>query len=398
MVTYKNNGKGGSRLSVTKLEHIRKKKKFKKLIRNVGILFFATIAIMILYGLRNDISQLDIFDNIHYFFSGTTKGQGFPVALSDSNVKTIYEFDRDIAVKGKSNIYIYNKNGALKSTISHKMQNPIVEFNQNRALIYDRGSNSLAVHSKYKQIFKKNYENTIITADISQNASLAVAMSAQYYASQILVYNNAYEEVFRWASADKTANLIALSDDGKKIAIASLGVEQGELESIISIYSVTSDKEIATIKLPNQIVLSMKYNKNKTVSVVTDTQTFLLTQRGEKVNPYAFGGQKLAKFDLSNPKNPVIILESISNNQTSKVISMNDTMGVREEKEVPYLAKSLYTSQNLIYILDRENIYSYTSALQNINTERITQVYDFCVINNDLYATSGTSIEYKKIS
>lgn len=385
-------------MGVTKLEDVRRKKKFKKLVRNVGILFLVTVIIMFLYGLRNDISQLDIFDNIHYFFAGTTKGQGFPVALPDSNVKTIYEFDQDIAVKGKSNIYIYNKNGGLKSTISHKMQNPIVQFNQNRALIYDRGSNALALHSKSKQIFKKNYENTIITADIAQNSSFAVAMSAQYYASQILVYNNAYEEVFRWASADKTANLVSLSDDGKKIAIASLGVTQGEIESTISIYSVTSEKEIATIKLPNQIVLNMKYHKNKTVSVVTDTQTFLLTERGQIVNPYVFQGQKLSKFDLSDPKNAVIILESISNNQTSKIISMNDKMEIKAEKEVPYLAKSLYTNQNCIYVLDRDKVYAYTSVLQDIKTEPMPQVYDFCVINSDLYATSGTSIEYKKIS
>ncbi|MEG2295813.1 MAG: DUF5711 family protein [Oscillospiraceae bacterium] len=385
-------------MGVTKLEHIRKKKKFQKLIVNAGILFLVTIIIVVLYGLRSDISQLDIFDNIHYFFAGTTKGQGFPIALPDSNVKIIYEFDKDVAVKGKSNIYIYNKNGGLKSTISHRMQNAILKINQNRALIYDRGSNTLAIHSKSKEIFKKDYENTIISSDIAGNSSFAVAMSAQYYASQVLVYSNAYEEVFRWASADKTANNISLSDDGKKIVISSLGIIEGELESTISIYSVTSDREIATIKLPNQIVLDMKYHKNKTVSVVTDTQTFLLTERGQIVNSYAFQGQKLSKFDLSDYKNMVIVLENITNNQTSKIISMNDRMQIRAEKEVPYIVKSLYTHQDSSYVLDRENLYIYSAALQDIKTQPMPQVYDFCVINDALYATTGTSIEYKKIS
>ena len=135
---------------------------------------------------------------------------------------------------------VYNNRGKLLQAASHGLSNPRLEASEARFLLFDRDRYAVKVYNYSSELFSRTFENTIISADISRSGNYAVVTGSDTHYASLYVYNKNNEVLYMWNSADYYITDVALSNNGKLIAVSLLNAKQGSFESSVYILDFDS--------------------------------------------------------------------------------------------------------------------------------------------------------------
>lgn len=276
----------------------RKKRRFKiamlrtkKFIGAVLALVIVCVAVWLF--VKEDVAGI-IGDRIA---ASSSSGASMPVEIAGTSVKETFTIGDNVGVLTDGNVALYAKNGKQLLSYTHGMTDPIVKAAGRRFLLYDRGGTKLVVRMRDKVLFEKEFDYKIISANISSNGWITVVTAAQRYASQLHVWNSAYdEEIFTWSSSGEYIICSAADSGSKTVAAATLTANaSGQMVTTVHIFTTEAAVELGKKDFSGEAAVSLEYNSSGNVKIICDSMAAVVDRSGNVIGRYDFD-RKLISF------------------------------------------------------------------------------------------------------
>ena len=265
----------------------RRKLNYKKILSalKIPIVILAVVAALILSArLVGKVAMSNITDSLRQIKTIFSKGEGFPYEIADEDVLKIEAIGNRILILSEdSSLVLDSKAGELLRFQLSNAKSKVTTFN-GRALIYSNGSQDVIMQSKTEQLGSIEEDGAVITAAISKNGWFATVYASEGKHSVLTVYNNKFEKEFIWQCANERINAVALSPDGKSVAVSAMSVENAEIYSRFMIFNTKETEPVYDSKVSSTLFLKLYYPSKDTVVAVGDNKTLVIGKDGEKKN------------------------------------------------------------------------------------------------------------------
>ncbi len=173
----------------------------------------------------------------------------------------------------------------------HGFENPILKTSSTRALVFDQGGNTALIYnlSKLKTTFES--KNKIITAAISRCGVFAVVTRSESYASTVSVYDKNSALIYEWYSSSDLVNNVAISPNGKKIAVTTLNSNGGKYKSNLYVLTFDSANPVFSESFEDTVIYGIDSTQRGGFAIVTKNKFEFIKwgkyERREYTNDYS---------------------------------------------------------------------------------------------------------------
>lgn len=313
-------------------------------------------------------------------------GSSNPASLSGTGVKALKTANNRLFVVSDTHFDAFSASGKQFLSYQHNFSNPVLEVSHERTLVYNRESTGFVIANNSDKIFEQNLEYAIFCADIADCGSVAFATKASGYSAQVQVFARGMKQKFTWYLVDGLISDVALSDNGKYLAVSVLNVSGGVFTSVIYCFKTNSEIPLFTIERSGESVVSLEtVSRNCFAYVSEDKISFINWKNGAITTADA---DNLSPSFLKTHSNGV--LGVFSEAARSKIIGFNKKGIKKFEFEYNGLIDDIAFSKNKIYIMRSNQVFQLdiegnelkTNSL-NLKPHFITAVKDkvYCVDN-----------------
>ena len=371
----------------------KKRSRSKALKFNNSILKLLAVIVVILVlvvlaaAKVGNITIASITDSVRASFAGLSSGDGYPFAISSSNISDMSITNSDIVLVYDDALRIVDSTAKVISEINHSYSHPVADCNSSRILLYDIGGKSFRVQSKTRKLYENDLDYMILTAAIGKEGSVAVASRTSGAESMLTVYDSKNKETFKWKCSKEQIVACDVSDNGKLYACAVMSVDNGSVYSKLYIFKKNSDKAYATFEYPNSAVARIDFLSNETLMVLGND--FCQIIKGDKVKEDIDVSVNTPSMLYISENNTAMLVLSKYSSTTEKIVQVYDKTGKKiYDFEVNGLVKAISTDGKYTAVLTDKNVLIYnrkgemcgnhkvsTDASDVIVSSRFTYVY-----------------------
>lgn len=184
---------------------------------------------------------------------------------------TFTVLDGDLLVCSKNAISLYSGSGTQYVSQSASMDSPVVDTNGSLAVVYDAGGSDLYVLGQRSLIWSVHDLDSILAAHLNRNGQLTVVTQASGYRGAVTVYDSSYQPLASVRLSSAFVMDAALSDDGRTLAILTIGQQNGSFASALELYALNSAgsadhaEEFApdlTADLGSNVILALRHTSD----------------------------------------------------------------------------------------------------------------------------------------
>lgn len=370
------------RLNVIKGNKLRRIRKVRIFLATVAVVLVATLALSF-------ILPVGIFENINNFISVLGNGT-YPFDLYGTQTLNAVSSGNYYYVLTDTNVNVRSNNGKEILTISHGFEKPVIKVTSTRTLVFDQGGNNLFVANLQKKTGEKTFSDTILNAAISRSGTYAVAYNADNYASVVSVFDKNNKLLYEWYSAEETVNNVALSPNGKKLAISTITASGGKLKSKLYVFKYDSANPVYTLDLGEELVYSLDSSIGSGFAVVLKNGfKFVNWSKYESVD---YSTDLQISYFKSNSNIMVAVSALASNKGDNKVAVFNKKGKLISEFDYNGIISDIQISNKHIYCMSETLVSIYSKEGELLRTAEcefgavrmaILSAYSVAVIRND---------------
>ncbi len=306
----------------------------------------AMIAIAYLFPLLEGVS----FNALMQEAFGTVGRSGsFPASLVGETASGIYNLGGSAAVLTDTNVQVFSPAGRPYGTVQNGFAEPVIKTSASRGVLYGKGAKGITLLSKGGKLAQTELDEIVVTAEVSANGRVAAATPSARHAASVRVFDDRFNTLFTWYSAENHVLTMGLSDDGARLAVGTVTAQDGALLSIVKQFSVTQHKEQSETRLAQSLVLALKYVSHG-VQAIADDQTLLLDESGAVKQSYSYAGKPLSSYSITGGSTALLLGDYKSEHQLT-VVSLDEACGVRFALVVHEQVRDIYTDGALTYVL-----------------------------------------------
>lgn len=163
----------------------------------------------------------------------------------------------------------FSNSGKKLFSYYHGFENPIIKTSQTRAIVFSQGGTQALVFDLRGLITDVTTNKSIITAAISDSGRFAIASRSDKYTAEVKVYDKRAKTVYEWYSAEDTVNNIALSANGKKIAVSTFNSASGQYKATLNVLNFKSATPEYKESFENTLIYTINSTHRSAFTVVT---------------------------------------------------------------------------------------------------------------------------------
>lgn len=339
-------------------------KEFNKRPRGVKIGIFKIIipvilvvAILISYFVIVSQHPVGIVEYFGSVFASGGSGSGYDVGIFGGKPKYTLSDNGKYFVVTDTSVNCYNSNGKIIFERNHAYADPVIKTSETRYLLYGQGETVVTVSSFTDNLYVNNIDKSIITAAISDSCCYAVATKSDGYDSAVHVYSKTNKKIYEWYSSGETVNALALSKNGKTLAVSTVSVENGKYISNIYFLKFDSADAIMKCSYDDEIVYGLyEAGHDKFCAVFSNNVEFIDYKKNNvKTNKSDYSINVIKELD-----NKFIVLRSVAANQDQSIIELYKKSGelISSFTVNNYITDFSLKSDNL-YLLGISKAYKY---------------------------------------
>ncbi len=357
--------------------------------RFVSLCVVAAIILSVL--LIQLLTPTGIVESLQNSFSTIGKAQ-LPETVYSQNSEQFVRYNDAVVTLNNSYFEIYSKKGKLIQAVSHGMSNPVLELSESRFLLYDRSRYSISIFNYSSQLYQTSFEHNIISADIGRNGSYAVVTDSGMYMNSVYVYNKNNKLVYNWNSAGSYITDVAISNNGKTIAVALVTAKGGVYSS--SVYVLDFSSASPKIRYDFDYLVSAVSVVNNKYILANGTEHAMLL--GLKSSSMLEITQSAVRFYSSSANGTTIVCHGRSNNERENTISVISKKGeIIASIKADYVVSSVSIGDKniavlsdktvILYNLDGNEIGRTTTETKPLYVAAIDDEYCLALDNTKLY-------------
>lgn len=266
-------------------------------------------------------------------FAGMGTGKGYPYEINSNSVLQFEKMNKDIAVLTDTSVVVLNSSARELVNRVHGYSNPVMDTSDNRLLIYDLGGKRLRIENRSKVLFESTMQQNIITADISQDGSFAVATQSATSSCELKVYSHNFNEVLTWYSSGDHIISVAMAPNGKSVAVAAVGAQGGEMKSTVYILNFNKEEPVAQIDYLSTVILSLDYTSKNAVIAAGDSMLSIIGSDGSVIQDISYSGSSLKRSVMNTQKGAAAVYSMYDSG------NLNEAVMIAEDGKVCYRAE-----------------------------------------------------------
>ncbi len=261
----------------------------------------------------------------------------------------------------------FNTNGTEKYTESLGYTNPVYKSADKKYIVFERSTGKYTVGDKSKIVCQGDLDEEIINADVASNGNWAVITGNAQSKMRLSVRNSKNKEIFAWECSDDYLTDVAMSKNGKSVAVSSINVVNGDPYSHIYYFNIDSLEVEGKIEYPNETVYKIKFIDNKKVSVITDISYMIADMNERRSQVISYEYDTLSGYSFGK-KSSVAILKKGFGSLNEKNLTVIDKNGECVfEKTVESEILDFTADTKRVYVLIPGNILAYSISSGEIS-------------------------------
>lgn len=303
----------------------------------------------------------------------------FPISIESGSDYQMKAMGNYFAVLDDSRFFVYTTDGESIFTKQHSFANPILTVSDKKALIYDLGGNNLSLESKYKTIYEKTFDNTILKASLSSNDMAAVVTKSDKFLAELNIFDSTGKNIFTYKSYDSRITDVNFLPDNSGCVVTTLGASGGEVISGLIKFNFTSTEMVWKSDSTETLAVNTNIDNSGNIVIIGDSEYVYYSSDGTKLYEQSYNDD-IVDYCYSDNLSAVL-LENTMLRKYSLVITNSSNPENSYTIELPEETSKLFADGDFIYILTNSGIYTYNSMGQQISETKLTDSYDnFCKI------------------
>lgn len=334
--------------------------------RRKKIVIWVIIAVVIVVLAVMKISEININSVISRFVDSDgsieISENYYPYTLDASqNVKMVNVNNKLGVLTPNSFSIINSQNAETEYGFQHGYSNPVLETAGIYSLVYNQGGDFYRLDTISSSVYEEDIDSSILCANVSKDGDVAVATTSKDALCQVVVYSKTLKELFNVNTSEGYIVSIALSDNGKKVAFATVSGENANIVTKVSVYNVSNGaKEYETVILPSGSLIDLSFCGNN-IYTVGDSYAGIINKSGKYENIFDDDSTISTRSFCYSPSGDLIIAyNSFSNSTDNKVAYVKKNASIKTEISIDSNVKSVTASSSLISVLTNSEVISYS--------------------------------------
>lgn len=372
-----------------KVVKVGNKKKPKKILRTliivIAVALVALTALYVVPQVRNEVERTDSAEGDLLFTVDSELTDG--IKLSSGN----------IAVTGKS-LISFKANGEKRYTENIGYSSPVFKSSDKKYIAFERSTGKYTVADKSEIIYQGDLEEEIINADIASNGNYAIITRSAQSTLVVTVYSSKNTAMFSWECTDDYLTDVALSKNGKSVAVSSINVSNGDPYSRIYYFNVDSLEIESKLEYPNETVYRIKFIDNKKISVITDISYMIADMKETQSQVVSYEYDELAGFSFGSKSSVAILKKEFGSLNDKNLMVINKNCEKVFEKSIESDILDFKTDSKNVYVLISGKIlvYSISSGERGDDIEVDASSSKLMISGNNAFTFSENSV-YKYV-
>lgn len=356
-----------------KVIHGRRKRRKRHLFLHI-LLRLLLVAIIIAGGIEiyknwDTLAPESLVVWVNEKLSGS-KGDGFPVEITGSSVSNMSMTDEGLALLTDTNYILYNNNGGELVRRQHGFSKPILKTKGKWALIAEAGGSRVRVETLASTSVEMTVNTHIIEAAVDRNGDFALATdSSQGYTSEVVVYDKHKKEIYHWYSSDLTVTNLALSPDGKSIAVVGVAADNGAMQSSILVFDMDKKDPVAQYQDTDLMLCSVGYFPNGTLTAIGDKALWVVNESGSIQQKTSYDDHTLIGYTMGD-NSVSAVLRNYGNSEGGTLLTVNPTGDKAYSTAYEGTYRSVAPCNTGVLLLTSEHLY----RMSTTGTPAVTDV------------------------
>ena len=236
----------------------RRRSRRRAVLRGIALVLVCVIVVL-LWQNWDVVAPDRLYSHIQDLLGSSTGS--YPVDFSGVGVQRLARVDNYSVVLTDSHLIYLNQSGAEVNRISCAYPSALMCTTDQYVLVAEQGGRRIQLSTRTSVVTEMEVDNEIIAVALNDKGQMAVLMQgSQGYLVQIKVYDRKGKLLYT-RSRNQTATEIALSPDGRQVALLSIKALNGTLTSAMDVFSLTtSDTEaLCSHKEADTLLYRMEY-------------------------------------------------------------------------------------------------------------------------------------------
>lgn len=165
---------------------------------------------------------------------------GYPIELDSNDTINAVSRGSYYYLLTNNELAAYSNAGKKVYGIAHGFETPVFKTSATRAMLFSQNGNEVLIHTLSGRVAALSVDDGILTGDISDSGVFAVVTRSPGYASTVRVYDKKAKQLYEWNSAQDVINCVAVSPNGKKIAVAGFKTSGGVYQATVRVLNYKS--------------------------------------------------------------------------------------------------------------------------------------------------------------
>ena len=316
--------------------------------RRLSISFSAVAVAAVIALVLHLILPVGIFENVQNLSALIGSGS-YPAEINSTEVLNAVSRGNYYYVLTDTRLNAYSNGGKEIYSYSHGFENPVLKTSTTRAMIFSQGGNEAYIYNLANIKSTISTEKEIITANISDSGTYALVTRSDSYASVVSVYNKNNKLVYEWYSSEDTVNNVAISPNGKKIAVSAFNATSGDYSAKLSVLTFDSATPEYTESYSGLPVYGIEAVSNARFSVITENGIQFIKWSNFKKDEYK--NDYSASMFRSSSGGSVAVFNRSSDKTDNRIAVFNSKGGLKGEFEFKGIISDIEIKGGHIYCI-----------------------------------------------
>ncbi len=211
------------------------------------------------------------------------------ITYSSDSEQTVLKYKNNVVVAGASGVQIFSGTGKQVYDGNEKFSKPYAVSSDKYLLVYDFGGTKFSLYNTFTAVFSDSFDYGITDAAISDSGSFALVTRTKEYNYAVMVYSKNCNLINRYRGNEYVIDL-AISNDGKRIAIARVEAEGGYYNTSLIIGEPGSDDIVAELNLSNVFPVKCAFSEDGELALICDKEIYFYDKNGSLIGNYPISG------------------------------------------------------------------------------------------------------------
>lgn len=193
----------------------------------------------------------------------------YPIEFESKNTENVVAKSNFYYVLTDSEVKAVTLGGKIIFTHTHGFENPVIKTSKTRALVFNQGGTDALIFNLDKVCSTIQTEKEIINATIGEDGTYALVTTADGYVAAVNVYKKNDKLLYQWFSSSDMVNNIALSQNGKKLAVSTLSTNVSGFNSKLLVLNFKSATPEFTKEYKGEIIYNLSASFSRGLAVMT---------------------------------------------------------------------------------------------------------------------------------